>query len=123
MVQDDAAAAVARFLQPQPGETVIDLCAATGGKTCHLAELMQNEGEIVAVDSAAKRLERVKENAARMEHRIITTVHSDGESLALRHRGCFDRVLLDAPCSNTAVLRRRVEARWRLSGPALAGLV
>lgn len=123
MVQDDAAAAVARFLQPQPGEAVLDLCAAPGGKTCHLAELMQNEGQIVAVDSAAKRLERVKENAARMEHTIITTVHCDGESFALRNHGRFDRVLLDAPCSNTAVLRRRVEARWRLSGAALTGLV
>ena len=128
LVQDDAAAAVAEFLQPQPGETVLDLCAAPGGKTCHLAERMRNEGRIMAVDISTARLARVRENAARMGHTIITTVAADGGDFVQQHSTqhgdkLFDRVLLDAPCSNTAVLRRRVEARWRQSDAALARLV
>jgi len=71
--QDDSSAAVGRFLLPQPGHCVLDLCAAPGGKTCHLAELMDNRGELVAVDISGKRLKRVVENARRMGHSIITT--------------------------------------------------
>ena len=122
-VQDDRSAAVAPLLSPAPGECVLDLCAAPGGKTCHLAELMQNRGRIVAVDSSAKRLKRVVENVQRMGLRIIATVAADGAEFALQNRMAFDRALLDAPCSNTGVLRRRVEARWRLSDQALSALV
>jgi len=121
-VQDDNGAAVAPFLEPQPGEQVLDLCAAPGGKTCHLAELMQNRGQIVAVDVSKARLRKVVESALRLDHRIIATVAADGADFAVQHRGAFDRVLLDAPCSNTGVLRRRVEARWRLSDEVLASL-
>jgi len=121
-VQDDAAAAAARFLNPRPGECVLDLCAAPGGKTCHLAELMRNEGRVTAVDISAKRLDRVTENALRLGLDIIEVVEGDGGDFAVQNSGRFDRVLLDAPCSNTAVLRRRVEARWRLSDAALARL-
>jgi len=122
-VQDDASAAVAPFLDPRPGEEVLDLCAAPGGKTCHMAELMQNQGRIVAVDSSGKRLERVAENFRRLDLSIIAIVESEGANFAGRYPERFDRVLLDAPCSNTGVLRRRVEARWRLSDKALTGLV
>jgi len=122
-VQDDSSAAVAPFLGPRAGENVLDLCAAPGGKTCHLAELMQNRGVLAAVDVSGKRLQRVIENMQRMDLRIIATVESDGADFAFQHRDKFDRVLLDVPCSNTGVLRRRVEARWRFSDAALAGLV
>ena len=101
---------------------MLDLCAAPGGKTCHLAELMEDRGQIIAVDSSRKRLERVVENVRRLGFRIVATVASDGADFAIRNREKFDRVLLDAPCSNTAVLRRRVEARWRLSDRAIAAL-
>lgn len=121
-VQDDTSAAVAPFLAPEPGETVLDLCAAPGGKTCHLAELMGGRGRIAAVDSSKERLQRVVENVQRMDHRIVATVESDGADFAIQHQSKFDRVLLDAPCSNTGVLRRRVEARWRLSEKAIAAL-
>lgn len=123
LVQDDNTAAVAPFLSPAPGERVLDLCAAPGGKTCHIAELMRNRGRIVAVDSSGSRLARVVENVQRMDLRIIATVEADGADFATQNRGAFDRVLLDAPCSNTGVLRRRVEARWRLSDTALAARV
>jgi len=121
-VQDDSAARVAPFLAPRPGERVLDLCAAPGGKCCHAAELMQNRGEIVAVDIEGHRLERVVENALRLGISIIATVEADGVQFAREHRGEFDRVLIDAPCSNTGVLRRRVEARWRLSDAVIERL-
>jgi len=122
-IQDDASAAAGPFLAPQPGETVLDLCAAPGGKTCHLAELMEERGRIVAVDSSKRRLRRLLENVQRLDHRIIAVVASDAADFAIWNRAQFDRVLLDVPCSNTGVLRRRVEARWRLSDKALAALV
>lgn len=123
LVQDDSSAAVAPFLDPQPGERVADLAAAPGGKTCHLGELMRNEGALSAVDSSAKRLERVVENMRRLDVRIITPVEADAAVFAGQRAGQFDRALLDAPCSNTGVLRRRVEARWRFSESALAAIV
>ena len=122
LVQDDSSAAVARFLGPRAGESVLDLCAAPGGKTCHLAELMGNRGEVVAVDASGERLKRVVENADRLGHTIIRAVAGDAGEFALGNRGRFDRVLLDAPCSNSGVLRRRVEVRWRLSDGFLASV-
>jgi 16S rRNA (cytosine967-C5)-methyltransferase len=121
-VQDDSSATVAPFVGPQPGENVLDLCAAPGGKACHMAELMQNKGMIAAVDDSARRLERLVENVQRLDLRIIATIESEGANFAHQHPGKFDRVLLDAPCSNTGVLRRRVEARWRFSDAAVAEL-
>ena len=113
-VQDDSSAAVAPFLGRSRAQNVLDLCAAPGGKACHMAERMQNRGMIAAVDDSGRRLERLVENVQRLDLRIIATVESDGATFARQHPGKFDRVLLDAPCSNTGVLRRRVEARWRL---------
>jgi len=121
-VQDDSSAAVCEFLDPKPGESVLDLCAAPGGKTCHCAELMDNRGRIVAVDVSTRRLTHVAENAKRAGATTIETVAADGADYAVAHRGQFDRVLLDAPCSNTGVLGRRVEARWRLGDKPLAEL-
>jgi len=123
MVQDDTSATVAIFLGPKPGECVLDLCAAPGGKTCHIAELMGGKGRVIAVDSSQWRLEQFTENVKRLGHKCITQIEADGADFAIQHRGEFDRVLLDAPCSNTGVLRRRVEARWRLSERTLARLV
>jgi len=122
-VQDDSSAAVAEFLGAQPGEMVLDLCAAPGGKTCHIAERMQRQGQIIAVDDSARRLERVAENMKRLDLPIIAIVESEGAAFAHQNRNRFHRVLLDAPCSNTGVLRRRVEARWRFSSAALCELV
>jgi 16S rRNA (cytosine967-C5)-methyltransferase len=122
-VQDDSSAAVAEFVDPQPGETVLDLCAAPGGKTCHMAERMRRQGQIIAVDDSQRRLERVVENMKRLDLPIIATVEAEGALFAHQNRNRFHRVLLDAPCSNTGVLRRRVEARWRFSSQTLVDLV
>lgn len=113
VVQDESAMAAAPLLDPQPGDTILDLCAAPGGKTTHLAERMRNHGRIVAVDVSAERLRRVEENAARLGISIVETrtIHEDGSDIPA---GPFDAALLDVPCSNTGVLGRRPEARWRL---------
>ncbi|CAN5542906.1 16S rRNA (cytosine(967)-C(5))-methyltransferase RsmB [soil metagenome] len=111
-VQDHASMLVATALAPKPGMTVLDLCAAPGGKTTHLAELMNNTGKIIACDIEAERLATVTTLAERMKISIIETVQlADGQDPPA---GPFDAALVDAPCSNTGVLGRRVDVRWRL---------
>lgn len=111
-VQDPSTLLAVRLLDPQPGEAVLDLCAAPGGKTTFIAQQMQNQGRIVAVDSSPDRLERLRENCARLGATIVSAV--DSAQLDAQPPVLFDRVLVDAPCSNTGVLRRRVDVRWRL---------
>ena len=115
-VQDPSTLMACDLLAPQPGETVLDLCAAPGGKTSYLAELMQDTGRLIACDLYDSRLERLRENVARLGLRCVEVVQHDammpdGPCAA----GTVDRILLDAPCSNTGVLRRRVDVRWRLT--------
>ena len=121
LVQDDSAAAVVPFLAPERGSRVLDLCAAPGGKSCQLAAAVGREGQVVAVDSSGRRLERLVENVQRLGLSNVAVVEADGRSLP-DLGGPFDYVLLDAPCSNTAVLRRRLEARWRVTESSLIEL-
>ena len=113
-VQDEAAMLVSDVVSPRPGERVLDLCAAPGGKTTHMAELMENRGLILAVDLKEKKLARVRENCARLGINIVETLAADGRDPGGIPGEDWDRVLVDAPCSNLGVLRRRVEARWRV---------
>jgi 16S rRNA (cytosine967-C5)-methyltransferase len=125
-VQDRAAQAVALLLDPQPGERILDACAAPGGKSTHLAELMGDQGEVWAVDRSEGRLRRVGVNAARLGLRCIHTVAADAAALAAEKpewRGGFDRILLDAPCSGLGTLARHADARWRITPEAIAELV
>lgn len=105
-----------RALAPKPGETVLDACAAPGGKTALIAALMQNQGTILATDSSARRLERWQENMTRLGVTCaIGQVHDWGQDSSPPTGGLlFDRILLDVPCSNSGVIRRRVDVRWRL---------
>lgn len=121
-VQDLTAMHAARLLAPQPNESIWDVCAAPGGKTCHLAEIMGGSGTILATDVNVERLARVRENADRLGHANITTRVIPPLDPALTTAedqawptGPFDGILIDAPCSNTGVLARRAEARWRLT--------
>src|SRR5690606_3079468 len=100
-------------LDPQPGQRVLDLCAAPGTKTTHLAELMNDSGTIVASDVSKTRLSRVAENATRLGLTCLETAKIDEDGTGLPE-GTFDAVLLDVPCSNTGVLGKRPEARWRI---------
>ncbi len=119
-VQDLAAAQVVPVLEPQPGWSILDLCAAPGTKTTQLAELTRDAARITATDIDPERLELVRENIARLGLRSITIVpYAESE----RGGGAgFDAVLLDAPCSNAGVLARRVEARFRITPRAIEDL-
>ncbi len=111
-IQDPSTLLAGYKLGAQPGETILDLCAAPGGKTTFIAQLMNNEGKIVACDISEERLKLVQENCQRLGVTCVEIVLS----LALDLRpSTFDRILVDAPCSNTGVMRRRVDLRWRIS--------
>lgn len=115
-VQDPSTLLACDLLGPRPGETVLDTCAAPGGKTSYLAELMQNEGRIVACDLHQSRLERLRENMDRLGVTIAEAIRRDAmQAGGPLQRESFDRILVDAPCSNTGVIRRRVDVRWRLT--------
>jgi 16S rRNA (cytosine967-C5)-methyltransferase len=110
-IQDPSTLLAARELAPQPGESVLDLCAAPGGKATFLAQLMNNEGRVVAHDISPDRLKLIQENCARLGTTCVEVVSPSTFNL---QPSTFHRVLVDAPCSNTGVLRRRVDLRWRL---------
>ncbi|HLF92697.1 MAG TPA: transcription antitermination factor NusB, partial [Planctomycetota bacterium] len=119
-VQDETSMKVAPLLAPRPEERVLDLCAAPGGKTTHLAELMGGKGAVVAVD-LPDRIGLVQESARRLGLSNIECVAGDGT--VIRFREPFDAILVDAPCSNTGVLARRPDVRWRLREGDIAGAV
>jgi len=117
-VQDETSMKAAPLLDPKPGERVLDLCAAPGGKTTHLAELMGGKGSVVAVD-LPDRIGLVAESARRLGLGNVACAAGDGTRVSFREP--FDAVLLDAPCSNTGVIARRPDVRWRLREKDIAG--
>jgi 16S rRNA (cytosine967-C5)-methyltransferase len=110
-VQDPSTLFAVDLLAPKPGERVLDLCAAPGGKTTYIAQRMKNEGQLVATDSSPDRLELLEENCDRLGVKCVEIAPLT--SINPQISTPFDRVLVDAPCSNTGVLRRRVDLRWR----------
>ena len=111
-VQDPSTLLAVRELDPQPGGSVLDLCAAPGGKLGVIAQLMRNEGRLLAHDTTPDRLELIVQNCARLGITCVETVLPSPLSSA--PPAAFDRILIDAPCSNTGVMRRRVDLRWRI---------
>ena len=109
IVQDEAAQLISLMLDPLPGDSVLDACAAPGGKATHLAELMGNSGSVAALENDPGRMRRVLENKARLGTDIIQPVLGDARSY---REGSFDRILIDAPCSGLGVLRRHPDGRW-----------
>ena len=118
-IQDPSATIACQLLEAQPGEKILDACAAPGGKTGYLAQLMDNQGTIVACDRDPERIEVLKQNIERLGARIARVVRHDwtGDHVSpeIASIAPFDRILVDAPCSNTGVVRRRVDVRWRLT--------
>ena len=114
--QSRASQLVARALAPLPGERVLDLCAAPGGKTTHLAALMEGTGEVVAVERHPQRARALQATAARMRAANVTVVTADANDYD--GAGRFDRVLLDPPCSGLGTLRSHPDLRWRTSPEA-----
>ncbi len=121
VIQDSSAQLVTHLLNPQPGETIIDACAAPGGKTTHIAELMGDNGHIIAGDRAAKRLNKVRENAARLQLQSIKIEVGDSCDKS-EFANIADRVLLDVPCSGLGTLHKRPDIRWRQTSQAIVEL-
>ncbi|MEM8807945.1 MAG: 16S rRNA (cytosine(967)-C(5))-methyltransferase [Cyanobacteria bacterium P01_G01_bin.38] len=122
VVQDSSAQLVGYLVDPQPGETIIDACAAPGGKTTHLAELMGDEGTVIGCDRTSSRTRKIQQNLKRLQLNSIATVICDS-----RNNPDFaetaDRVLLDVPCSGLGTLHRHADARWRQNPGSVKDLV
>jgi 16S rRNA (cytosine967-C5)-methyltransferase len=116
--QDEASMRVVELLAPEPGERILDVCSAPGGKTTDIAERMGDRGAVLAHDRLPERLKRVAENAARLGLSAITTI----DVLPDPNDAPFDRVLVDAPCSGLGTLRRHPEIRWRFTPDDLVQL-
>jgi 16S rRNA (cytosine967-C5)-methyltransferase len=114
MPQSRAAMTVARLLAPEPGDRVLDLCAAPGGKTTHLAALMGDSGTVVAVERHRGRADALSRTAARMGVTSVEVRCEDASAAGFDAE--FDRVLVDPPCSDLGTLASRPDARWRKSG-------
>ncbi len=114
-VQDFSSQQVAALLAPQPGMRVVDACAGGGGKTLHLAALMQNRGAIIALDTLEWKLEELKLRARRATATNIETRHIENRKVIKRLHGTADRLLLDVPCSGLGVLRRNPDSKWKIT--------
>lgn len=112
-VQDESSMLVGHVLRPAPGSLVIDACSAPGGKTTHLAQIMENQGQLLAFDVHPHKLELVKDNCRRLGIANVRVELGDARQLPSELDGLADFVLVDAPCSGLGVLRRRPDARWR----------
>ncbi len=121
-VEDPTAMLAVEALEARPGETVLDLCAAPGGKTSYLAELMKGEGLIFALDREGPRLDLLRHTCRRLKLDNVRVLANQPAGLPGDMPKEFDRVLIDVPCSNTGVLNRRAEARWRLSEKSIRSL-
>ena len=113
-VQDASSQLVAAYLDVQPGMKVVDTCAGAGGKTLHLASLMQNKGQIIAMDIYESKLRKLKVRAKRNKAHNIDTRVIDSTKVIKKLQGKADRVLIDAPCSGLGVLRRNPDSKWKL---------
>lgn len=121
-IQDAASQLVAPFLEPKPGMRVIDACAGGGGKTLHLAALMQNKGRIIALDTIAPKLTELSRRARRNSVSTVETRLIDSGKVIKRLAASADRVLIDAPCSGSGVIRRNPDTKWKLSADMMARL-
>ncbi len=112
-VQDEASQLVSYLVSPRPGERILDACAGVGGKTTHLAQLMRNTGRLYALDLYPWRLKRLEENARRLGVTNIEVFTADAtRAIELLGGKFFDRILIDAPCTGTGVIRRHPDIKW-----------
>jgi 16S rRNA (cytosine967-C5)-methyltransferase len=112
--QSEASQLVTFVLAPQPGEHILDACAAPGGKATHILEMMADSGELVATDVSAKGIKKIRENFARLQLKSVRFVRADmTRDLPQRYRFLYDRILVDAPCSGFGTLRSHPEIKWQ----------
>lgn len=113
-IQDESSQMIPFLLEPQPGERILDACAAPGGKTTHLAQLMENRGRIFALDLMGSKLALIRENCHRLGITMVQVIEGDATQLLPFPEGTdFHRLLVDAPCTGLGILHRNPEAKWR----------
>ncbi len=125
-VQDRSSQLIAPFLEALPGEKILDACAAPGGKSTHIAELINNQGEIWSVDRLSSRSRKILTNSERLGITCLRTLVSDSNELLGKHpewEDYFHRILIDAPCSGLGTLSRHPDARWRINKENIQELV
>jgi 16S rRNA (cytosine967-C5)-methyltransferase len=114
LIQDEASQLVTSILGPKPGERILDACAAPGGKTTHMAQRMENQGEIHALDLNREKLNRIEEGCRRLGIKIVKTAKGDATRPLAFFKGLeFDRILADVPCSGFGTLRKNPDLKWR----------
>ena len=125
-VQDRSSQLIAPSLGPLPGEKILDACAAPGGKSTHIAELINNEGNLWSVDRSSRRSKKIFANSERLGTKCLQILVADSNELLLKKpdwKGFFDRILIDAPCSGLGTLARHPDARWRMNQDNIQQLV
>lgn len=122
-IQDESSMMAGKVLAPNSGERILDACAAPGGKTTHLAEQMQNTGEVISVDLHEHKIRLINQQAERLGLTNITSRTGDARTLELEAAGSFDKILVDAPCSGLGVIRRKPDMKWTKQQKDLERLV
>ena len=125
-VQDRSSQLIAPSLGPLPGEKILDACAAPGGKSTHIAELMNNEGKVWSVDRSPRRSKKILANSERLGTNCLQLLVADSNELLAKYpqwKSFFDRILIDAPCSGLGTLSRHPDARWRMNKDNIQQLV
>ncbi|MFW6149634.1 MAG: 16S rRNA (cytosine(967)-C(5))-methyltransferase RsmB [Atribacterota bacterium] len=112
-IQDESSSLASRLLDPLPGQIIIDMCSGPGGKTSHMAQLMKNQGEIIAFEKNQKRLEMVKSECRRLGINNVTDILSDVTNFDANYLEKADKILVDAPCSGTGVIRKKPDLKWK----------
>jgi len=123
IVQDESSMLVTKVLDPKPGEKVLDVCAAPGGKTTHMGQVMENRGHIDAWDIHEHKIALIDENAKRLGIEIIEASQKDALVFSEEARDMYDRVLVDAPCSGTGIIRRKPDIKWKREKDDIGNLV
>ncbi len=122
-VQDESAMLVAPLLDINPGETVLDLCSAPGGKTTHIAELLENTGKVLAFDLHENKLGLIKENCDRLGIKNVELKEMDATKINVELVGLADKILLDVPCSGLGIIKRKPEIKWNKKREELKDIV
>ena len=112
-IQDESSILATEFLGPIPGDTIIDMCSGPGGKTTHISQILQNKGKVIAFEINQRRLKMVMEESRRLGIENIFPVLMDSRNLNKEYLGKADRILVDAPCSGTGVIRKKPDLKWK----------
>ena len=122
-VQDESAMLVSPLLDLNAGDVALDLCAAPGGKTTHMAELLENEGKVYSFDLHENKLSLINENLERLGLNNVEVEAMDATKLNSKYVACADKVLIDVPCSGLGIIRKKPEIKWNKSRKSLKDLV